>query len=1012
MSRARTHAADLNLSNVEGNLRDFILEYRSGSRDIKTLISSESLKTRQHISTSTKETFQALGGIQKSLNGLTVGADVQVDHARRERLLQSLKFPGLNERRNQVLDAYEKTFQWIFTGDDGPSEENLMGSDSEDSNREVSDLEDVDLGDPSKVSWDPFSNWLSSTADFYWISGKPGSGKTTLVKYVLRHPKTAAYLDIWSPRALIISHFFWRPGNKMQQSIKGMLCSLLYQLLENSVAATAHVFQHIQRQSLGSKDAHTDWSVQELRSIVLQTLSLYEHPVCIFIDGLDEVYPKDGALKLLELVDQFSRCRNTKLCLSSRPEPLLQRHLSSYPHLRLQDLTKTDLYRYARDHIKLSARIDDEATSNSSRGPNVPWDPMESIVNKAEGVFLWLVLAVTSINKGFMYGDTSTIIRQRIDNLPGDLTKLYKDMWDRACEDNPEAYHKTAALYFRLIMLDSDGLEFPEPSTLQLMLASTLIGGQLLDAIEHPLNLVPEERMLKECRDLERKLELYCFGLVTITKPSREEKVVGWYGSQYNSLWSCYGRGHAHFIHRTARDFLLDTLQGKEILRHDVSSESSLFFRRFTSHLAISQLYVHIQRKPPQLKVINNVNTYTEILDGKYRELGPCDRNWTRALFYLERLCSSGQLLSRTWFDDKLTYCGGVDFLKVDTSICCHESIWPVAKRRTLTPVMAAQIFLNLCDPERRGNETLKEWYNSNVEDGINLLLSEGTDPNWKGTMFRPEGLFAGKYSQARTPFTAYLEMTLQLAYSLTRFKPYAETLRALHGFLSHSAHLGDMLSLCFEHKHTDDGCTLRCRSLNNAIITDSGTDGLIREYLIVSFPAHAILRALLLYIGKEFEHPRSTHEASHEEIKSMIADIHKHLDDWPKAEKALMIGKFAQSGTELPVWYVPSKDSPAEISDEMIEELHHSMMNACWGKTVENAFHSSFVDQISWTVQAKGWDEPFELLAEIGVLASVDCEFHDIQFWVDRFQSQRSADGSFADGIEVMQSCLGSLDT
>lgn len=66
--RSRTRAAELDLSNVEESLRTFILEYQSGSRDIKQLVSSESLKTREHISASSKETFQALGGIQKTLN--------------------------------------------------------------------------------------------------------------------------------------------------------------------------------------------------------------------------------------------------------------------------------------------------------------------------------------------------------------------------------------------------------------------------------------------------------------------------------------------------------------------------------------------------------------------------------------------------------------------------------------------------------------------------------------------------------------------------------------------------------------------------------------------------------------------------------------------------------------------------------------------------------------------------------------------------------------------------------
>lgn len=75
--------------------------------------------------------------------------------------------------------------------------------------------------------WDSFSNWLMSTNTFYWISGKPGSGKTTLVKHILSSPKTKQYLDVWKTKSVIISHFSWRTGTDMQRNSKGFLLSSL-----------------------------------------------------------------------------------------------------------------------------------------------------------------------------------------------------------------------------------------------------------------------------------------------------------------------------------------------------------------------------------------------------------------------------------------------------------------------------------------------------------------------------------------------------------------------------------------------------------------------------------------------------------------------------------------------------------------------------------------------------------------------------------------------------------------
>ncbi|KAG8162254.1 hypothetical protein KVR01_008019 [Diaporthe batatas] len=196
---SRTRTAELDLSSVKDDLRTFIQQYECGSRDIKQLISRESVVTREHISASSHKTLAAIDGVQNQMTKLAFDADMQVDQAQRERLLRSLKFPAFNERRNQLSQAFESTFEWIFMGDDGPQQVDLDESELEDSDWDDSDLEDLDLADPSEARWDLFSNWLSSTADTYWISGKPGSGKTTLVKFVISRGYFALfYTNFWT----------------------------------------------------------------------------------------------------------------------------------------------------------------------------------------------------------------------------------------------------------------------------------------------------------------------------------------------------------------------------------------------------------------------------------------------------------------------------------------------------------------------------------------------------------------------------------------------------------------------------------------------------------------------------------------------------------------------------------------------------------------------------------------------------------------------------------------------
>lgn len=135
--------------------------------------------------------------------------------ARRERL-RSLKFDRMNERRNHVAASHPKTFGWVLRdGSDGDEVEKSHGDDLDgafdDPSDDVSDTSESgsyssggspehngskDEMPPAGPSWDSFCDWLRSTEPVYWVSGKPGSGKTTLMKYLLDHPRTRSFLDL------------------------------------------------------------------------------------------------------------------------------------------------------------------------------------------------------------------------------------------------------------------------------------------------------------------------------------------------------------------------------------------------------------------------------------------------------------------------------------------------------------------------------------------------------------------------------------------------------------------------------------------------------------------------------------------------------------------------------------------------------------------------------------------------------------------------------------------------
>ena len=249
----------------------------------------------------------------------------------RDQLLQSLFFRDILVRHDQVSKAFEGTYEWIF-------------ADSETSD---------------KRRWSSFHDWLMTGDDIYWISGKPGSGKSTLMKYIISQERTLQLLNSWSEgrEIFLISFFFWKAGSALQNSITGFLRSVLYQvaiewpeLVELLTKRDVKVLGGTQfPQNL---HAFATWIDERLLSCL--KLFLERKPstfdICIFLDGLDEFTGNEEfLLDIVRILGKTSRC---KVCVTSRPEQAFRQNFRLYPQLRMQDLNDEDIKRTAADRLR------------------------------------------------------------------------------------------------------------------------------------------------------------------------------------------------------------------------------------------------------------------------------------------------------------------------------------------------------------------------------------------------------------------------------------------------------------------------------------------------------------------------------------------------------------------------------------------------------------------------------------------------------------------------------------
>lgn len=1005
-----TSSAELDSKRIKRDLREFIEQSRKGHRSTKELVSREIMNIRKHISSVSSETNEAIGRVQTHLATLVLNPEIRASQEKRKHLLDSLKYPGFNERRNQVSDAYENTGRWIFAGDGEGDIQDDTASSSDDTGSETnesSQTSQIDQDSRSKFEWDSFSNWLRSTDTLYWISGKPGSGKSTLVKFVMDHPKTKTLLEVWNRETVIVSHFFWRPGNALQQNIKGLLCSLLHQLLHNNTTALELALSSVSNSNM--KDADTDWSTKELTDLCLRVSSAYDRPICIFLDGLDEVDPRDGVLSLLNLIDKISQVNHIKLCLSSRPEPLLQRRLSSCPRLRLQYLNRSDLNLYARHHVQIHADYMAEHDEY----------PISSLVDRSEGVFLWLVLAIKSVNKGVKYGDNIDTLEERIHQLPGDLISLYQDMWKRASEDDPLEYRQTAALYFRLLLTHREKgalfmRYFDNFAVLPFMLASTSTADHILQAGDQTHQRIPKDVMLQKCKEVERKVDDYCFGLVEIGPESRHgqlPKVTGMYGFYYDDLIPfAESRSTLRFIHRTAHDFLLDTEEGKAILSFNAASKMSLETRLIKAYLAQSSLFLldyNYREMGPNLAEVNLL--FMRSLRLTYRNTDDwVTGDWPQLLHYFEVLCEDGKVFSGSDYR-KTRLCKSEDFLKVLANSCGDEHILSTMRDGTLSEDTKSEILLNACNTYAFTQSWIHLW-DQLVEKSIQMLLREGANPNYKGVMFSPVS-WCWPFAQIKTPFMQYLESIFMfIKHDILRQEDLVTVLETFCTFLHYGANLGEMVTLHFELKpyryfmsndrnfdsgrcvlpdHQETIWILNCHPLFElrwlpACLVDTSQNSI----LFASFPARSILGLLLHRMRQIYSTP-----IKKTKFRRMLLFLQNQCLDCHGREDSRVIGRVRLVENADPGWFETTGENQERIASELLDYLwacQSLYTDYCWHIHLEEGYGGRvklLCAQAPWVRKVSGRNALWARWEELGIFTRVDqlCEIHSAEEWVKR---------------------------
>ena len=456
--------------------------------------------------------------------------------ANEERVLKSLEFDEWKRRFNDVHKAHKRTFDWML----------------EDSN------------DPA-VPPTGFKDWLQNKNNIFWISGKAGSGKSTLMKFLAENQSVSQYLQDWagpSTKLILISWFFWAAGSPMQRSKEGLFQSLLFQILRRCPDLIPVVCQSRWQEDSVYGEKSNPWTLEELDDAFV-TIANQPMPgvrFCMFIDGLDEY---DGLpTDIIDRLQLLAKAEGIKLCLASRRwtpfrEAFAEGNCDG--SILLEKHTKRDIERFVKGILEKDKRFT-LAEQKDKRYQLF----VHEVIERALGVFLWVYLVVNDLLKGLGERNKLEDLQAKLNAMPGDLESYFKRIFDGV----PKAHRTESAKVFLLTIHAVQPLSV---ACYRYLEEEHREPGYALEAAIEPMSSQQFASVRDDVRD---RINFMCKDLLEVNEIMTDRSI------DYQ----------VDFLHRTVRDFLMEKDMHQELVRRATDDNTT----EWNAHQALC--YVELAR--------------------------------------------------------------------------------------------------------------------------------------------------------------------------------------------------------------------------------------------------------------------------------------------------------------------------------------------------------------------------------------------------------------------------------
>lgn len=295
-----------------------------------------------------------------------------------------------------------------------------------------------------------YKDWLARNQRILWIIGIPGSGKSTIMKYIYQQdtshlPGTEPPEGTLHPsqrprkRPIVASFFCYGAGDPIQKNRIGLFRSLLHQILQQIPELPPEVFLYFDKRcKLEVKPGENlEWHQHDLKEM-LQTSILYiakeypdEYVLRIYVDALDEFRSNEpnGSKEPRDLAEYFQSLTSLdrlgidlNVCISCR----------DYPFVAKGGL---NISIGNKNHQDISTYVQNKLAGIQGEGYEVR-QLINWIVGNASGIFQWAVIVVEKARVLNEHIESPKHILKELEHLPQGLDKLYEKSFTAMDIDN------------------------------------------------------------------------------------------------------------------------------------------------------------------------------------------------------------------------------------------------------------------------------------------------------------------------------------------------------------------------------------------------------------------------------------------------------------------------------------------------------------------------------------------------------------------------------------------------